>query len=627
MIYFVNMCGIAGFTKGGNRPVLEKMIAALKHRGPDNLGFYECEDVSMAHSRLSILDMSPAGNQPMKCDKGDVFLSYNGEIYNFRQLKEELRKKGYKFFSGADTEVIIYLYKEYGEQCLKMLNGMFALALYDKRKRKIILARDRMGEKPLYWSFKNGALVFASEIGAMLAHPAVSKDLDTLAIYQFFAFDYAPQPRTVFKDIVKLENGQMLVLENGQIRLEKFYELKIKEDATIGEEKTAKELAVLLEDSVKERLVSDVPLGVFLSGGIDSSAVAYFAKKHKPDLKTFSIGFREKTFDESGYIKLAAEAIGSNHYHKEFSPKEMMDSLPEIFAKLDEPFGDPSLLPTFLLAKFAREQVTVALGGDGGDELFMGYPNYKIQKILHLTGLRKIKINDFFAKFLLKLFPSSSKNMAFSFMAQRAIMSGKFPAHLRDFAAVGGYHRLLKELFPFGKEAEKELFVFADEFLGGHRDSDYLAKVVLLFQKYYLSDNILFKADRASMYNSLEERSPFLDFRLVDFANSLPHKMKLKGLNSKHIFKKAMEGKLPTAIIHRKKKGFGIPLAAWLKNDLKDFMLETLSESNIKETGFINYSIVRCLINDHLSGKIDNKKILWNLIVFIRWFKNNLISP
>lgn len=620
------MCGIAGFTGKGNRPVLEKMIAALKHRGPDNLGFYECEGVSMSHSRLSILDMSPAGHQPMKCDQGDIFLSYNGEIYNFRQLKEELQKKGYKFTSGADTEVIIYLYKEYGEKCFKIFNGMFALALYDKRNGKIILARDRMGEKPLYWSFKKGALVFASEIGAMLAHPALSRDLDALAVYQFFAFDYVPQPRTVFKDIAKLENGQMLVLENGQIRLEKFYELEIKEGAKTSEKKAAEELAGLLEDSVKIRLMSDAPLGVFLSGGIDSSAVAYFAKKYKPDLKTFSIGFREKTFDESNYIKLVARAIGSNHYHKEFSPKEMTDSLPEIFVKLDEPFGDPSLLPTFLLSKFAREQVTVALGGDGGDELFMGYPNYKFQKILHLTGLWKIKINDFFAKHLLKIFPASSKNMAFSFMAQRAIMSGKFPAHLRDFAAVGGYHRLLKELFPFGKEAEKELFVFADEYLDGHKDSDYLTKVVLLFQKYYLSDNILFKADRASMYNSLEERSPFLDFRLVDFANSLPHSLKLKGFNSKHIFKKAMEGKLPDVIINRKKKGFGIPLAAWLRNELKDFMLETLNEGNIKETGFINYDIIRRLINDHLSGKIDNKKILWNLIIFTRWFKNNLIS-
>lgn len=621
------MCGIAGFTGKGNRPVLEKMIAALRHRGPDNLGFYECDGVSMAHSRLSILDMSPAGHQPMKCDQGDVFLSYNGEIYNFRQLREELQKKGYKFASGTDTEVIIYLYKEYGEECLKMLNGMFALAIYDKRNGKIILARDRMGEKPLYWSFKNGELVFASEIGAMLVHPTISKDLDTLAVYQFFAFDYVPQPRTVFKDISKLENGQMLVWENGRIRSDKFYELKIKEDITVGEEKAAEKLAGLLEDSVKARLVSDAPLGVFLSGGIDSSAVAYFAKKHKSDLKTFSIGFREKTFDESGYIKMAVKAVGSNHYHKEFSPKEMTDFLPEIFAKLDEPFGDPSLLPTFLLSRFAREQVTVALGGDGGDELFMGYPNYKFQKVLHLTGLRKIKINDFFAKHLLKIFPASSKNMAFPFMAQRAIMSGRFPAHLRDFAAVGGYHRLLKELFLFGRDAEKELFAFADEYLNDHKDSDYMAKVVLLFQKYYLSDNILFKADRASMYSSLEERSPFLDCRLVDFANSLPHNLKLKGINSKHVFKKAMEGKLPAAIIHRKKKGFGVPLAAWLRNELKDFMLETLSESNIKETGFINFDVVRRLINDHLSGKMDNKKILWNLVIFTRWFKNNLISP
>lgn len=616
------MCGIAGFTKGGDQKTLEKMIAVLGHRGPDNTGFFGCDDVFMAHSRLSILDLSDAGHQPMKCSSDTVAISYNGEIYNFKELREELRQKGCKFSTNTDTEVIIYLYKEYGEDFVKVLNGMFALALYDKAKNKIILARDIMGEKPLYWGEKGGALIFASEIGSMLKHPLVSKEFDELAVYQFFAFDYVPQPRTIFKDINKLENGQMLIWQNGKMDLKYFYELKIEENKNISEKEAILELGKLLENSVKMRLVSDAPLGVFLSGGIDSTTIAYFAKKYKPDLKTFSIGFREKTFDESHYINIAAKAIGSEHYHKEFTAQEMINTLPQIFAKLDEPFGDPSLLPTFLLAKFTKEQVTVALGGDGGDELFMGYPNHKAQKLLNLTGLRSLRIGNLPAEILTKLFPASSKNMTFSFMAQRAIMAGKFPAHLRDFSVVGSYHSSFEKLFAFGPEKEKKLFDFAENFLSGHKDLKYLDKITLLFQKYYLSDNILFKTDRAGMYSSLEARSPFLDRRLVDFANTLPSSFKLKGFKSKYILKKAVEGKLPKEIVCRKKKGFGIPLASWLKNDLKDFMLTTLSAKNIEDVGFINIDVLNHLVKGHLSGKIDNKKILWNLIVFVNWFKN-----
>ena len=612
------MCGIAGFTGGGNRSDLENMIAAIKHRGPDNTGFFECGNIFMAHSRLSILDLSPAGHQPMKCGDDSVVVSYNGEIYNFKELREGLKKKGHKFLSDTDTEVVVYLYKEYGEDCFKMLNGMFALAVYDKSKEKIILARDRLGEKPLYWSFKNNVLIFSSEICSIINHPFISKDLDMLAVYQFFAFDYTPQPKTVFKDIKKLENGQLLIYEKREVLLKKFYNLSVHE-IKISEKEAADRLFNILDEAVKIRLISDAPLGVFLSGGIDSSAIAYFAAKHKPGIKTFSIGFDEKSFDESRWAKQAASYLKTEHYHRQFSAEDMIDSLPEIFSKIDEPFGDPSLLPTFLLSRFAKEQVTVALGGDGGDELFMGYPNYKAQKFLNFTGLKKIKISGLPAKILMKFLPYSSKNMAGSFMVQRALMSGKFPAHLRDFAAIGGYHSSFEELFRFGAEKEKELFYFAEEFLKDKKDLDYLSKITLLFQKYYLSDNILFKTDRASMYNSLETRPPFLDYRLVDFANSLPSSFKLKWFKSKYIFKKAMENKLPDRIIHRKKKGFGIPLAGWLRGELRDYMFKSLSENNINEIGFIDYGIVCRLIEEHLSGKMDNKKILWNLIVFQNW--------
>jgi len=379
----------------------------------------------------------------------------------------------------------------------------------------------------------------------------------------------------------------------------------------------------LQEDSKKKRLIADVPLGIFLSGGIDSSAITYFARKQKKNIKTFSIGFSEKTFDETRYAKQVADLLKTEHYHKELKPKDLLGIIPEVIDKLDEPFGDPSILPTYLLSKFTKEKVKVSLSGDGGDELLMGYPNHPVQKMLYLLNFHRPKFKSNYAEILEKVLPVSDKNLTFSYKLKRYRHSLAFPALYRDFLNIGGYLKEIEKLFKFKVESE-ELFVFADRFLKNYQDKTYLEKINLLFLKYYLEDNILFKADRAGMYNSLEIRAPFLDFRLADFINSLPLNYKLRGMETKCIFKKLMEGKLPKNIVYRKKKGLGIPLTKWLKKELKDYMLKILNKKEVDKFGLINYKNVEKLIEDHVKNKRDNRKVLWNLIIFQNWCKKYL---
>jgi len=615
------MCGIAGYVGTGNEEVLKKMTDTINYRGPDDNGFYLENDVGLGMRRLSVIDLK-TGKQPIFNENKEIAMVFNGEIYNFQELRNNLIARGHKFYTNSDTEVIIHQYEEDAEKCFEKLNGMFSLAIWDKPKRKLILARDRYGEKPLYWSKSENTLIFSSEIKGILAHPLVRKDLSHLAIYQYFSFDYVPQPFTIFKEINKLENGTFLIFKDNQIAIEKFYNIKIDKSKISFQESKIK-LEKLLDDAVKKRLISDVPLGIFLSGGIDSSAITYFAKKNKHDIKTFSIGFEEKSFDETFYAKQVADCLKTNHSHINFSPKDLLEIIPEIIEKLDEPFGDPSILPTYLLSKFVRRSVTVALGGDGGDELFMGYPNHQIQKLVHSFGLKNLKSKITCINFLEKIFPISNKNLVFSYKLKRYVHSIFYPGLYRDFLNIGGYIRDIDNLFKF-KINQEEIFKFADEFLEEYRGYNYQEKINILFQKYYLEDDILFKVDRASMYNSLEVRAPFLDFRLADFINSLPLKYKLRGLTGKYILREVMKNKLPKSIINRKKKGFGIPLTMWLKKDLKNYMLETLNRKDIDSFGIINYDFVEKLIKDHLNNKKDNRKIIWNLIIFQNWCKNYL---
>ena len=616
------MCGLAGYVGKGDKNILERMTRSLKYRGPNDEGFFIQDGIGLGHQRLSIIDLSDNGRQPISNEDETIKVVFNGEIYNFQDLRKDLILKGHKFKSQTDSEVIVHQYEEDGVDCFKKLNGMFAIAIWDGRQKKLVLARDRYGQKPLYWTLINHTLIFASELKSILHHPLVKKELNHLAVYRYFSFDYVPQPKTIFKNINKLENGSFLVFENNQVSLDEYYQMNF-DNRDISFSLAKKKLEELLSNSVKRRLIADVPIGIFLSGGIDSSVIAYFAKKQKQDIKTFSIGFDESSFDESSYAEQVSKFLKTDHYHKKFKSTDLLDVIPEVIEKLDEPFGDSSILPTYLLSKFTARKVKVVLGGDGGDELLMGYPNHQVQKIISLLGLTCLKSKINFAEFLERLLPVSDKNLTFSYKAKRYTHSLASDALYRDFLNIGGYISGLEDLFKF-KVNSKELFGFSNDFLNNYKNKKYLEKINALFLKYYLQDDILFKVDRASMYNSLEVRAPFLDFQLADFVNSLPLNYKLKGLETKYILKELMKDKLPKNIVYRKKKGFGVPLTKWLKNDLKDYMLEVLSKQEIVKTNLFNYDFVNKLIKEHLNNKKDNRKILWNLIIFQNWSKKYL---
>jgi asparagine synthase (glutamine-hydrolysing) len=616
------MCGLAGYFGQGNREILEKMTRALKYRGPDDEGFFISDQIGLGHRRLSIIDLSQKGRQPLSNEDKTIYLIFNGEIYNFQNLKKDLIERGHKFESQTDSEVIVHQYEEDGVDCFKKFNGMFAIAIWDSQQQKLILARDRYGQKPLYWSQVNDTLVFTSELKAILLHPLIKKELNHLAVYQYFSFDYVPQPLTIFKNIHKLENSTFLVFQNNQIKINNYYQIRI-EPEEIDFHSALMGLEKLLKDAIQKRLIADVPLGIFLSGGIDSSTIAYFAKEQKKEIKTFSIGFSESSFDESFYAQQVAKLLKTEHYHREFKPEDLLAIIPEVIDNLDEPFGDPSILPTYLLSKFTRERVKVALGGDGGDELLMGYPNHQVQKLVSLLKLYQLRLRGNYGKILERLLPVSDRNLTFSYKAKRYGHSLAFSGLYRDFLNIGSYFSDIDKLFKFEIKPE-ELFGFVNSFLKDYQDKNYLDQVSLLFLKYYLEDDILFKVDRASMYNSLEVRAPFLDFQLADFVNSLPLNYKLRGLKTKYILKKLMEGRLPKKIVYRKKKGFGVPLTAWLRKDLKKYMLENLDRSEIDKLGLINYQTVAKLIKDHLGKKADNRKVIWNLIIFQHWARNHL---
>lgn len=639
------MCGIAGFLGKGNKETLIKMADSLHHRGPDSAGFFYDENltIGLCHTRLSIIDIA-GGNQPIYSEDGKKAVIFNGEIYNFSALKKDLEHR-HDFKTNSDTEVILHLYEDLGAGCLGKLEGMFSFAIYDNEKEELFLARDRFGEKPLYFTFQNGVFIFGSELKAVLCHSAAKKELDFLSLSKFLTYEYVPSPNTIFKNIFKLEPGHFLIInKKGDLIKKQYfdvYDLKNKQNADISFQEALNLFEHKLENAVKMRLVSDAPLGVFLSGGIDSSGVAYFASKNSSSkIKTFSIGFNNKSFDESKHAIQVSEFLKTEHRIRVFSEKEIRSVLPKVFKNLDEPFADPSVLPTYLLSKFAREYVTVALGGDGGDELLLGYPMFqadfprtvysKIPKILRKRVLEPA----------LNLLPVSANNLSPVFLAKTFARGIDCPARFQHQVWISGFEPY-ENLEIFTENAAREVqknifnrniagltnwcgFVFEDlnELYRQNNFNSDKEKINYLYLKQYLTDDILLKVDRAAMLASLETRSPFLDTDLAEFIISLPYNFKLRGFKTKYIFKKMMERKIPKEIVWRKKKGFGIPLTRWLQNDLKDLMREELNPKKIKIEGIFNSEKVEMFMNEHLSGKRDNRKKLWPLIVFEMWKKN-----
>jgi asparagine synthase (glutamine-hydrolysing) len=632
------MCGIVGFltAKAADVPdygLLRKMRDVLLHRGPDEGGEYirpldeKTPFVFFGHRRLSIIDLG-GGHQPLSNEDKTVWVVFNGEIYNFKALREELRGRNHQFRTRSDTEVIAHAYEEYGEECFRRFNGMFAIGIWDEKRNRLVLARDRLGKKPLYYSCLNETFLFASELKAIMAYPAFPRKVDALSLMKYLFFEFIPCPHTIFKDARKVPAASYLVWDTKGVEVRQYWSPfdTQKGEENLSEPETELRILELLKKSVKRRLISDVPLGVFLSGGIDSSAITALAQKEVPGkIKTFSIGFEDSSFDESKYASLASKYIGTEHHEQMMTPADLLNIVPGLPDILDEPMADASILPTYLLSKFTRGHVTVALGGDGGDELFAGYPTYLAHKVA-IQYNRCLRVLHPAIGFLANLLPVSDDNISFDFKVKKFLSGIHYPDSIRNSVWLGSFsfeenekvllsevpaqirqERLVEDISFYEKECPHD---------------DPITKLQYLDLKLYLQESILVKVDRASMACSLEVRAPFLDYELVEFVMRLPSKLKLKVLTSKYILKKTMKNWLPDEVINRPKKGFGVPVAKWVKGPLKDLFQDLLSSDRIKREGFLDPAYVARLLQDHLLGKKDNRKQLWTLLVWELWLNH-----
>ena len=629
------MCGITGWinlepanTKDHSEAVLHSMCERIVHRGPNSEGVWLDDRVALGMRRLSIIDLK-TGDQPVFSEDKSVIVMMNGELYNYREIRGELEKKGHKFVTQTDTEIVPHLYQEYDEDFVDHLNGMFAISLWDTRKKKLILARDRFGEKPLYYGVFAGKLLYASEPKALLAHPSVTAELDLDALRHYLSFDYVPAPHSIYKGISKLPGAHILTVENGEIKTRRYWNLTWNKNGhKPSVKKSASDLRELLSDAVRMRLVADVPLGILLSGGVDSSAVAAFAVQHASEkVKTFSIGFEEDSFDESKYARQVAQHLGTEHYEATLSVETAADLISDIGGWLDEPLSDGSLIPTYMLSRFVRHHVTVALGGDGGDELFAGYPMYYAHKVANAYAAVPSFIRSGMIEPVVKRLPVSTKNLSFEYKAKRFIRSSHFDTVERHHSWFGSFTHGEQNALLTPQVLENsvgDVYIDAKRMLALCDATNPIEQMQFLDMNYYMAEDILTKVDRASMAVSLETRAPFLDPRVGQFAASLPLDQKLRGSQGKYILKKALEPLLPHNILHRKKKGFGIPIADWLKGRLNPLMHDLLSPSRLRDQGLFNSDYVPTLITEHEKGIASHHKQLWTLLVFQLWHDNFL---
>ncbi len=610
------MCGICGIASGDGPPDrdrLDAMSAKLVHRGPDSDGAFVDERVGIAARRLSIIDLA-GSDQPLANEDETVQVVQNGEIYNYRELRRELERAGHSFRSEGDTEVLAHLYEEHGTGFAERLRGMFAVAIWDARRGRLVLARDRFGIKPLYYRAAGGGLEFASELRAL---PRGEIDLD--ALEAFLAFNSIPAPLTIFRECRKLPAGHLLVWDGGEPRLERFArpapsgELRDEEEAELVEELRAR-----LRDSVRAHLVSDVPVGVLLSGGVDSSILAALAAEELSEpLRTFSIGFEERSFNELRDVRLVVERYGTRHRELVLRPDAAL-LLPALADAFDEPFADSSALPTYLVSQLAAEDVKVALSGEGGDELFGGYYTYAADLLAErFGGLAQL------AAPLVERLPSSSRRASFDYRAKRFVRAAHLPPLER--------HHGWKEIFSPDARAEllgrRSAFDPVDLLRARFAETEgapLLARLQDVDAAVYLVDDLLVKTDRASMAHSLETRVPFLDTVVTSFAFALPTRHKVRGLRKKVLLRKAAEPLLPRRIAHGRKRGFSIPAAAWLRGDLEPFARETLSAERMRQQGFFEPAAVQHVLDDHVSGREDLSRQLWGLLAFTLWHERHV---
>jgi asparagine synthase (glutamine-hydrolysing) len=620
------MCGICGIVNAepGNKideGILQKMTRVITHRGPDDDGFFIQGPVGLGMRRLSIIDLV-TGDQPVTNEDHSIWVVFNGEIYNYKKLYNEFVSKGHRFSTQSDTEVIVHAYEEFGVQCPEIFNGMFAFALWDDRKKRLLLARDHLGIKPLYYWLSNDNLIFGSELKSIILHPAVTREIDLEALDQFLTLEYIPAPRTIFKNIYKLPAGHRLVYQDGYSKIEKYWDIPDLEPPQ--EEETIKQMLIeLIDDSVAMQLMSDVPLGAFLSGGIDSSSVvAAMSKASTIPVKTFSIGFDDATYNELPYARSVARRYSTEHTEEILDP-DIVDLVERLVRHLDEPFGDFSIFPTYLVSEVARQQVKVVLSGDGGDELFGGYDAYVAQAMDRYyrylpSAIRQTVLPGMMAR----VAPRPEKKGIIN-KAKRFIEGAALPQDLQHtrwmmFISEQDRKNLYQPEIRSELNGEGPQDLLTDYFKEkGHWNP--LAQQQYVDIKTYLVDDILTKVDRMSMAVSLEARVPLLDYRIVELAVNLPAQMKINQGETKWIFKQAMAERLPQDVLNKPKQGFSIPLKHWLRDSLKPMMTDLLSPEKVRDRGFFNSDCVSGWVDEHLNGVQNHSHRLWGLMVFEIW--------
>ena len=623
------MCGIVGIANANSRSVerevLEKMNRCIAHRGPDDDGFYVNENVGLAMRRLSIIDVAH-GKQPIHNESKTAWIVFNGEIYNFQELRKDLEEKGDNFYTNSDTEVILHLYDRYGADCVRYLRGMFAFAIWDERKKSLFIARDRIGKKPLLYSHQpNGDLIFGSEFQALLTHPNVSREINTEAIHHYLSYFCVPAPLTAYKQIRKLEPAHWLEWKDGEIKTERYWLPDFNKKIKISQAEAEEETMRILREATKMRLISEVPLGAFLSGGVDSSAVvALMAEESSQPVKTFSIGFEEEDFSELKYARRVAEHVGAEHHEFVIKPN-VMEILPTLVEHYGEPYADSSALATYYVSRETRKHVTVALNGDGGDESFAGYERYfamslseKYHKIPSVV--RKNLIENAVA-----FLPTSETKRSRARDLKRFVKAASLPKVERYFRWISAIDRQSKENLyteDFRRQTEKyNSSEFLKFWFAKSNGNNIVDATMFTDQQTYLPNDLLVKMDIASMANSLEARSPFLDHKVIEFAASLPVNIKLRGAETKYLLKKVAGKIVPRDVLYRKKMGFGVPLTHWFRGELKNYLRETLLSEKSLKRGFFKPEVVTNFVEQHATGKQDFTSPLWTLLMLELWFQ------
>lgn len=623
------MCGVAGKLNLDGRPVdpeqLTAMAQLLAHRGPDDQGVYVDGPLGLAHRRLSILDLSPAGHQPMGSEDGRLWITFNGEIYNFLELRRMLESKGYRFRSRTDTEVLLYLYAEYGPECLRHLRGFFAFALWDAGRRRLFAARDRLGKKPFFYYFDGRTFLFASEIKSLLQDPAVVARPDIQAIHHYLTYQYVPSPWSAFEGIRKLPPAHYLILEDGHLSTARYWQLDYRRKVPMSEPAAAEALLDHLREAVRLRLISDVPVGAFLSGGIDSSAVvAMMSQVSNAPVKTFSIGFEEADYNELAYARKVADKFGTEHQEFVVKP-QAVEILPKLVWHYNEPFADSSAIPTYYLARMTRARVTVALNGDAGDENFAGYDRYAGARLAHYYDQIPAPLRRSFEAACRKLLPASANPRGWISKGRRFVesMSGdparrycRWVSHFSPDQKAALYSPAFRAQLN-GFDSEQILI----DRLHGSSASNIVEVILDADVQTYLPDDLLVKVDVATMAHSLEARSPLLDHVLMEFAASLPVDFKLRRFTKKYILKKALTGILPPEILHRPKMGFGVPIDHWFRHDLKSMTYDILLSESCRSRGYFDPTFVRRMVDEHVAGTARWHHQLWNLLLLELWHR------